>query len=466
MTLRQCSHVSLALLLAYVTSLDAQQRDRAKLVAAIDSIALEPITAGRAAGLSVAVVQGSDTIRLRGYGYADLELDVPTPDRAVYEIGSVTKQFTAAAVFQLQEQGKLSLDDDLTKFLPNYPTQGHRIPVRRLLNHTSGIKGYTEIPAFWSTMAARTLPRDSLVALFAPQPFDFTPGDAMIYNNSAYFLLGLIIEKASGQPYEQYVEEQLFRPAGMRDSRYCSDNAVVKRRAKGYEFPPSADGGGTLRRASFLVHVWPYAAGSLCSTARDLVIWTRALHGTGQGGRILRPESYRRFIAPDTLNNGARLRYANGLAITETGGRRTISHGGGIFGFVSELRYYPDQDLTIAVLINTAGPASPNQIADAVADLILGTAAEPPAATFAGDLRPLTGTYSGPARGRELEVTVSLDSGALTARGAGSAPRRLAYVEGLTFAAGQSRWHFVRTGADVTELRLDEVGGYFVLRKK
>ena len=140
--------VATAFLFAFTPSLCAQQRDRARLVAAIDSIVLAPITAGRAAGMSVAVVQDRDTIRLKGYGYADLELEVPTPDRAVYEIGSVTKQFTAAAVFQLQEQGKLSLGDDLTRFLPSYPTQGHRIPIRRLLNHTSGIKGYTEIPSF------------------------------------------------------------------------------------------------------------------------------------------------------------------------------------------------------------------------------------------------------------------------------------------------------------------------------
>lgn len=467
MTFRRLSPVPLGLLLAHVTCLDAQQRDRAKLVAAIDSIALEPITAGRAAGLSVAVVLGSDTVRLKGYGFADLELDVPTPDRAVYEIGSVTKQFTAAAVFQLQEQGKLSLDDDITKFLPNYPTQGHRIPVRRLLNHTSGIKGYTEIPAFWSTMAARVLPRDSLVALFASQPFDVAPGDAMIYNNSAYFLLGLIIEKASGQPYEKYVEEHLFRPAGMHDSRYCSERAIIKRRATGYEFArPDSSRPPELRRASYLVHVWPYAAGSLCSTARDLVIWTRALHGAGHGGQILSAASYQQLITPGTLNNGARLRYANGLAITEADGRRMISHGGGIFGFVSESRYYPDQDLTIVVLINTAGPASPNGIADAIADLVLGKPGGVTPPTFAGDLRPLTGSYQGPARGREMAVTVTVDGGSLTLKSGEGEPRRLAYIDGLTFALGPARYHFVRTGAQVAELWLDEVGGFYVLRKK
>ena len=306
------------------------------------------------------------------------------------------------------------------------------------------------------------------MALFAAQPFDFAPNDGMIYNNSAYFLLGLIIEKASGQPYEQYVEERLFKPAGMADSRYCSDNTIVKRRAKGYEFAPPAPGGTpALRRAAYLVHVWPYAAGSLCSTVRDLVIWTRALHGTGQGGRVLSRDAYRRYITPDTLNNGRRLRYTNGLMVTELGGRRVIAHGGGIYGYVSELRYYPDQDLTIAVLINTAGPASPSNIADAIIDLVLGKAAEPPrASTFGGDLRGFAGSYQGASRGSDLTVTVSVDSLGLALQYPRGQPRRPAYVEGLTFAGGTTRYHFVRTGTEVTELHVDELGAYYVLRRK
>jgi len=142
------------------------QDGRAALVAALDSIARAALKDGRAAGLSVGVVKGRDTLLLKGYGSADLEFDVPTPDRAIYEIGSITKQFTASAILQLVEQGKLSLDDDLSKYLPDYPEQGHRIPIRRLMDHTSGIKGYTEMPGFVA-FAMRKLPRDSLVAIFS-----------------------------------------------------------------------------------------------------------------------------------------------------------------------------------------------------------------------------------------------------------------------------------------------------------
>ena len=151
------------------------------------------------------------------FGHADLELGVPTPPDAVYEVGSVTKQFTAAAVLLLQEEGKLSLDDPLTKWLPDYPVGDRTVTVRRLLDHTSGIKGYTEMRHLWTEIAPLELPRDTLVTLFSAEPFEFEPGTAMTYNNSAYFLAGLIIEAASGMSYEDFVEERLFEAAGMRE---------------------------------------------------------------------------------------------------------------------------------------------------------------------------------------------------------------------------------------------------------
>ena len=435
--------------------------DRAGMARSIDSLALAPINSGRAAGMSIAVVRGADTIVLKGYGQGDVELGSPTPPDAVYEIGSVTKQFTAAAVFQLRDAGALSLDDEITRFLPDYPTQGHHVTIRRLLNHTSGIKGYTEIPGVMETFVGRELPRDSLVARFAPLPFDFEPGDMMIYNNSAYFLLGLIIEKASGEKYEDYVRKHLFEPAAMSGSRYCPDYALVKHRVQGYD--AGRDG---LQRARYLVQIWPYAAGSLCSTAGDLVAWNRALHGVrGQGGTILSPPTYRDYLTPGTLNDGTRLRYANGLMLTEQGGRRRISHGGGIFGFLSEVRYHPDQDLTIVVLINTAGPVDPGELADRIEDIVLGKAPEPPARAFPGDLGPFAGEYQGPARGGRTTATVTADSGSLRIKMGNAPPRRLRFIEGLTFGMGPGRYTFVRQAERVTGLRVDQVGGYYILTR-
>lgn len=450
---------ALALFLAALaTPAAAQRSDRAATVAAIDSIARDALKDGRAAGLAVAVVRGRDTLLLKGYGFADLELDVPTPDRAVYEIGSMTKQFTAAAVLQLAEQGKLSLDDEITKYLPTYPTQGRRVTVRRLLDHTSGIRSYTEIASF-GRIAGRTLPRDTLVAMFAAEPFDFEPGEAAIYNNSAYFLLGLIVEKASGMPYGDYVKANLFDRAGMADSFYCSNSRVVKRRAHGYQFA----GTNGLVRPQPVDHTWPYAAGSLCSTAADLVAWNQALHG----GRILSPASYRELIAPGTLNDGTRLRYAKGLALSDVAGHRAIHHGGAIPGFLSSGIYFPEDSLLVVVLANTTGPVSPDDVSEAIAARVLGRVA-PRTQPFSGDLAQLAGTFKGVGRGRPLELQFAAADGTLTVQRSPGRPQPLLYVGGDTFAAadGGPRYTFVREGGRAVRVRADQVSGYSVLTRQ
>lgn len=424
----------------------AQVPRRARLGAAIDSIALAPIRAGKVAGMSVAVVRGRDTIRMRGYGFADLEFDVPTPDRAIYEIGSVTKQFTAAAILQLVERGLVRLDADVTEYLPGYPSHGARISIRQLLNHTSGIHNYTDIPSIHVLMRQQ-LPRDSIVAVFKELPLDFPPGDRLSYTNSAFFLLGMVIERVTGRPYAEYVRDSLFHRAGMADSRYCSENAVVRRRAHGYDMDSTG-----LVRAAYLDQVWPFSAGSLCSTVGDLVAWTRALHHGG----ILGPAAYRELITPDTLNDGTRLRYAKGLAVAEAGGHLVIGHGGAINGFLSELRYYPEADLTIVVLMNTLGPVGPGSVVTAIADRILPPR---PPAPRALDVAPqlLAGTYRGSGPDSQTVVTIAGDSLGLTARVDTGAVDRLTYLGDLKFADGRTVYRFARVGDAITAVRRDAV---------
>lgn len=447
----------LPLLLCLVApSLAAQARDRSAIVAAIDSVANSYLKDGKAAGMSVAVVRGRDTLALKGYGMADLELDVPTPPRAVYEIGSVTKQFTAAGILQLQDEGKLSLDDDITKYLPDYPTQGHRVTVRRLLDHTSGIKGYTEIPAFGGMMT-RKLPPDSLVALFKNEKFDFAPGEGQVYNNSAYFLAGLIIEKLSGMSYADYVKKTFFDKVGMADSRYCSETAVIKRKAHGYDMGPAG-----LQNKGFIVHTYPYAAGSLCSTVGDLAAWNRALHG----GKVLSQRAYQELIAPATLNDGTKLRYTKGLAIHTVAGHRVIEHGGGINGFLSASDYFPDQDAIIVVLINSAGPVSPDAVVNSLAEVTFGKV-EPKAVAFTGDLPALAGTYSGVGRGRAMSLRIAADGTKLTASGPPNPKAsELRYVGDDTWESENMRVTFVREGDKVTKLRADMVYGYSFLTRQ
>jgi CubicO group peptidase (beta-lactamase class C family) len=437
---------------------EGQIRDRTALVAALDSAARAHVANDMVAGISVAVVRGADTLLLRGYGQADLEWNVPTPPdaSASYEIGSVTKQFTATAILQLVEQGKLDLDADFTEYLPDFDTRGHVVPLRRLLDHTSGIPSYTEMAVF-GDISIKDLPRDTLVSLVEAEPFDFEPGTAQIYNNSAFFLLGLIIEKVSGQPYEAYVREHLFEPAGMAASYYCSERAIRAGRAHGYD--AGADG---LERKGYLDHTWPYAAGSLCSTAGDLIRWNDALHG----GRLLSAASYRALTTPLPLRDGTPLTYAMGLGVGERAGLRVISHSGGINGFLSDGRYYPEQDVVTIVLQNTAGPRGPGALASTFADLIFGPVPAPVAAPYTGDLDVLVGEYAGPARGNHLHLTVSRDGDqlVLTARGQEEGFRPVHVGDGV-WQIGGTRYSFDVAGGRSFELKIAQGSGRYMLKR-
>lgn len=430
----------------------------AGLVAALDSAAAAHLENEMVAGFSVAVVKGADTLLLKGYGLVDLEWDVATPRdaSASYEIGSMTKQFTAAAILRLVEEGKLDLDADLTEYLPEFDTQGHRVPLRRLLDHTSGIRGYTEMPTF-GELAMRKLPRDTLVALVGAEPFDFEPGTALIYNNSAYFLLGLIIEAVTEQPYEDFLAAQFFGPLGMENTYYCSERAVRDHRAHGYDGSPAG-----LVRKGYLDHTWPFAAGSLCSTVGDLVRWNQALHG----GRVLSDPSYHALITPMPLEDGTPTRYAMGLGISGEGKHRAIAHGGGINGFLSDGRYYPEEGLIIIVLQNSAGPQGPGALGAALAEAVLGDPPELDEQPFVGDLDELVGSYSGPARGRALTLEVTRDGDALvfTPEGTDNGMRPV-HLEDLTWGLGTTRLWFLRQAGRVVELRLDQGSGLYVLRR-
>jgi CubicO group peptidase (beta-lactamase class C family) len=428
--------------------------ERAALIARIDSIVNTPIASGKVAGASVAVVKGQDTILIKGYGKADLEFDVATPQGAIYEIGSVTKQFTAVGIMLLAEQGKLSLDDDITKYFPGYNSQGNRIPVRRLLDHTSGIKGYTELPEF-GRIGMTDAPQDTLVGIFSRKPFDFKTGEEEIYNNSAYFLAGLLIEKLSGKSYADFVKETMFDKAGMTNSRYCSESAIVKNRAHGYD---AADTMGTLIRARYLNHKWPYAAGSLCSTVRDLVKWNHALHN----GQILQPASYAELIRPSTLNDGTTLRYAKGLALVPLAGRRAIWHDGGINGFISLNRWLPDDTLSVVVLWNSTGDGL--DVGEPIIEAVLGKPADD-TKPIEGDINEFSGTWKGVGRGRPTEAVLTVEGAVLTLKAGPGKPDTLHYVGNDTFRHGGTLISFDRVGGKPARLRMDAGYGYYILKK-
>lgn len=398
--------------------------DRAALSAAIDSLAQQELAGGRVAGLAIAVARRGEVLLERGYGMADLEHEVPVTERTVFRLGSITKQFTAAAVMKLVEEGKLSLDDELTRFLPDYPTGGRRITVRHLLEHTSGIKSYTSLGA-WKAKERLDLSHEEMLALFQDEPFDFEPGTRFLYNNSGYYLLGMIIERVAGKSYGTYLNETFFRPLGLQSTSYCDERALVKHRARGYTVRA-----GSLANASPLSMTQPYAAGALCSTVQDLVRWQEAL----VGGKVVSEESYRAMTTSGTLESGTPTGYGFGLVVGGTlEGRPLVGHDGAINGFITSLAYLPDEELTVAVLINTEG-ANPGRLSERIMRRALGLPAE--VAVKALPLEPgEMARYEGSYDLGQLQIRIFSEGGRLQAQATGQPAFGLLYQGEHTFVA-------------------------------
>ena len=337
-------------------------------------------------GATVIAVKGGEVHYRKAFGMANLELRVPMAPDMVFRIGSITKQFTAVAILMLMEQGKLALDDPITRFLPDYPTHDHIITVEHLLTHTSGIQSYTGMKE-WPPLMRKDFTVQEMIDFFKYRPMQFAPGKRWAYNNSGYFLLGAIIERVSEQPYARFVNERIFEPLGMRQSYYDEPAPIISRRAAGYELGPNG-----FTNAAYLSMTQPYAAGSLASTVDDLALWDAALYTDN----LLRQETLQRAFTPYRLNDGTPTGYGYGWAIGEYEGLRTVEHGGGINGFITQVMRIPEVQAFVAVLSNRSSPSpSPSLLALQVAGLILGHPYQiPPAVALDVEaLKPFIGVY-------------------------------------------------------------------------
>ena len=313
-------------------------------------------------GAVALIAQNGEVLFNKAYGLANLELGVPMNTSNVFKIGSITKQFTAVSILMLMEQGKLALTDDITKYIADYPTHGHEITIHHLLNHTSGIKSYTSMPSF-KTEARTDMSPQELIDVFKNEPIDFEPGEQWSYNNSAYIILGHIIEVASGLSYAEYVEQHIFKPLGMNNSYYGSHSKIIPNRASGYQ--PDENG---YRNADYLSMTLPYAAGSLMSCVDDLLKWQQAIHRD----KLISTDSKALAFTDTKLNDGSSTYYGYGWSVDEIAGTPTIEHGGGIFGYTCNAVYVPSADLYAVVLTNSNGN-SPTDITVELAAQYLGT---------------------------------------------------------------------------------------------
>jgi CubicO group peptidase (beta-lactamase class C family) len=308
-------------------------------------------------GLSLAVVRDGALERARGYGLANLELGVAASERTIYQSGSLGKQFTAALVMLLVEEGRLALDDRIGRHLPGLPPAWAGITIRHLLTHTSGIEDYTETELVNYRLDYTD---DELLRLVATLPLDFAPGVKWSYSNTGYLLLGLVVNRATGRFYGDLLRERVFAPLGMRTARVISEEEIVENRAAGYRLVD-----GTWKNQEYVSPTLNRQAdGSLYLSVLDLVRWDAALAAR----KLLRPESYEAIWKPVELNDGTTHPYGFGWQLAPTNGHPTLSHSGAWQGFQAHIARFAADRLTVIVLANVDA-ADPERIAHGVAAL-------------------------------------------------------------------------------------------------
>src|SRR5688572_8333853 len=312
-------------------------------------------------GCAVGVARNGETILSRAYGMADLERDVPATPATIYEAGSVSKQFTAAAITLLALQGRLSVDDEVRKYIPELPDYGTPIRIRHLMTHTSGIRDWGSVASIagWGR-SVRSHTHDHVIDILSRQrALNFTPGAQYSYSNSGYNLQAVIVERVSGMPFTEFSRRYIFEPLGLRNTQWRDDHTrIVKGRSIAYDV--SGDD-FVIDNPIEDVH----GNGGLLTTVGDLLIWNEHLNtGEKLGGRAFVDAMHRQGV----LNDGSQISYASGLQVGTAGGVRRISHTGSTSGFRAFLARYPDQKLSVALLCNV-GAVNPGTMGQDVANV-------------------------------------------------------------------------------------------------
>jgi CubicO group peptidase (beta-lactamase class C family) len=347
---------------------------------------------------TILVARDGKPIVSKGYGMANIELGVPNKPDNIFRLGSVTKQFTSMAVMILQERGKLSVNDPICKYFADCPEAWKPITIRNLLTHTSGITNYTEFKDFAQTTILPTATGD-MVARLEKEPLEFAPGEKFSYSNSGYYLLGVVIEKASGKTYADFLQENIFTPLGMKQTGYDDSLRIIMNRAEGYQRQA-----GKIINAPYMDMSVPYAAGSLYSNTGDLLIWDQALYTD----KLVSQKSLDEIFTP--FKSG----YGYGWGIGKRFEHRQISHGGGIYGFATEVSRFPDDRVTVIVLSNFQG-APAGLIANNLAAIVFGAPYEIPKERKEIALDPkVLEKYVGEYQiGTNIVIAVSLENGKL-----------------------------------------------------
>jgi D-alanyl-D-alanine carboxypeptidase len=322
----------------------------------VDDLIQDEMQKHHVAGLALMMVENGQSIKTQGYGVANLEWNVPVDKDTVFEIGSITKQFTAACILLLAEDGKLSVDDLISRHLNNTPAAWSKITIRHLLTHTSGITNYTGLDGFELT---KHLTQEQFIQKLGAYPLTFQPGDSWSYCNSGFNLLGFIVENASGKKYWDFIQERIFQPLGMTSTGNRTPGVVISHRAAGYERASQHP----INRDYDLTDI--FSAGAIVSTVMDMGKWNAALNGE----KLLKESSKQLWWTSTRLNNGTLKNYGFGWFLEPLDGHKNIGHGGATSGFSATIQRFPEDKLSLIILCNADETGLATNIGKKVAKL-------------------------------------------------------------------------------------------------
>ncbi len=368
----------------------------------IDSVVEAVVDEGIVAGAVVVVLSGDDTVHAQGYGLANIARHVPVGVESLFNIASVTKLFTGAAIVSLADAGVLGLDDSLQQWVPEFPNpeQGSRITLRQLVNHASGLNDYVAADLERWEATEEPLTAEFVLSYLRDRPLDFEPGSHWAYTNSGFYLAGIVIERASGMPWADYLADEIFAPLGLRNVRLCDD--VAETVAVGYEL-----GDAGLSPAPLYLEAGVRGDGGLCASALDLAHFPALL----ESGSVVSPRGLATMRSPTGLSTGVDVPYGLGARLGELQGKTVWGHTGGHAGTVAVVARYPDEAVTIVVLTNTIrSDQDALTLLGEVAARVFDLDTEPPAGvlTEPEQLEAYTGTYRGGRGGAHYEITAEL----------------------------------------------------------
>jgi CubicO group peptidase (beta-lactamase class C family) len=457
--------VAATLLSIAATGADAERPGLPKSKAAeIDRIVENALAAGGTPGASIAIERHGRVIYQKGFGYADVENEVKVTPETVFPIGSITKTMTGLAINQLIAAGKVELDAPVGHYLPDLTAPDRGVPIRYLLDHLSGIIGYTEIPGFPGD-AQQSMTRQEVVGWFAARSLLYPPGTRWNYTNSGFYLLGLVIEAVSGGSYADYLQAHEFGPFGMTHTSLASWQTVLAHRAHGYRRGPHG-----LENAPRYDPLFPFAAGAVMSTSGDLLKYRRGVFGDGPTPAKLREA----LVVRDVLPDGFVLPYSLGsLVCTDFEGHRRIGHPGDIHGFEAQYSFYPDDDLTIVILTNNQNaPFPPISIEQKIVRVVLGipAPARRDAALPASTAERLAGEYEvGDLRFGFDRIAFSVTDGVLqmAVGGTGAPSLPLRYQGGTRFVSSldDEQWIEFTAGTDPVRVKVAFYGSPLELHR-